>query len=284
MPRSDTTTFQLTGFREQSPFGQLSPMDSVNYQKEPLSDSAYVPISNFIVTQAIASFEPIERPVPQGASQWENIIILFAFGLIVAARQLFPRKFSQSILSATATNHLNQMLREWTPSSHILGIVYFLLYVMMFSLLIFQITSMFVTEMGAFYSGLGFYWIICLVVAGVIGMKTAVIMLLAKLFKTKKQSLNYLSNQFSFLLVGGIYFLIVSLAFVYGKGGPGLEIGVLLVVIFMIYRLIRSFFSALAERTYGLLYLFLYLCALEIMPLLLLAKTIYNFGEGMLKV
>jgi hypothetical protein len=284
MTRNDTTSFQLTGLREQSTFGQFTSMDSIGVQQESLSEDAFATLPNFIITQPVNSFKPIDRPKPPAVSQWENIIILFAFGLIVGARQLFPRKFSQSILSATANNHLNQMLREWIPVKHILGFVYFLLYVLMFSLLIFHITLMVEPAPGDYYFGPVFYWTICLVVAAVIGMKTALILLLAKLFKTKKQSLNYLSNQFSLLLVGGIYYLALSLALVYGEGGPGLEVSILLMVIFMIYRLIRSFFSALTERTYGLLYLFLYLCALEIMPLLLLAKTIYNFGEGMLKV
>ncbi len=284
MTRSNSTTFHLPGLREQSAFGQFEPMDTIIHQQEILSAADTASISNFITTQPVNAFDPIARPTPPAASQWESIIILFAFGLIVAARQLFPRKFSQSILSATATNHLNQMLREWIPAKHILGMVYYLLYVLMFSLLIFHISLMVEPARGEYYSGQGFYWMICLVVAGVIGLKTVAILLLAKLFKTKKQTLNYLSNQYSFLLVGGIYFLVVSLALVYGQGGIGIEVSFVLVVIFMIYRLIRSFFSALPERTYGLLYLFLYLCALEIMPLLLLAKTIISFGEGMLRV
>lgn len=284
MTRSNSTTFNLTGLREQPSSGQLESLDTIGFQQETLSITATAPKSNFITSKPVSIFEPIDRPNPPAASQWESIVILFAFGLIVAARQFFPRKFSQSLLSATATNHLNQMLREWIPTKHILGIVYFLLYVLMFSLLIFHISMLIQPAWNEYSSGQGFYWMICLVVAAVIGMKSVAILLLAKLFKTKKQSLNYLSNQFSFLLVGGIYFLAVSLALVYSQGGIGLEVSILLVVIFMIYRLIRSFFSALPERTYGLLYLFLYLCALEIMPLLLLAKTIYSFGEGMLKV
>lgn len=284
MTRNDTTSFQLTGLREHSTFSQFTSMDSIGFQQESLSQPAHAPISHFIISQPAASIEPIDRPVPQSASQWESIIILFAFGLIVAARQLFPRKFSQSLLSATANNHLNQMLREWIPPKHILGIVYFLLYVLMFSLLIFHVSMTIQPAWSDRYSGQGFYWMICLVVAAVIGFKSAAILLLAKLFKTKKQSLNYLSNQFSFLLVGGIYYLVLSLALVYGQRDSGLVLIIIFAVIFMIYRVIRSFFSALPERSYGLLYLFLYLCALEIMPLLLLAKTIYSFGEGMLKV
>jgi hypothetical protein len=276
----DSTLKSFSNAFDKPLFNLYDSLEVIDYEHDTIGGEKSEPISSFVSVHTKSTLNAIERPDTPEASQMETIIILISFGLVVGARQLFPRKFSQGLLSSTASSHLNQMLREWVPIKHFLGFVYFLLYILTFSLFLYHISHIVLSD------GLGYgfvartYWTICLIVATVLVSKTLLIILLAKLFRTKKQSVNYLGNQLSFFLVGGIYFLAISLVLVYGKGFIGLELGVTFVAIFMIYRLIRSFFSALPERPYGLLYLFLYLCALEIMPLLLLAKTIHNFGQG----
>lgn len=175
------------------------------------------------------------------------------------------------------------MLREWIPAKHILGMVYYLLYVLMFSLLIFHISLMVEPARGEYYSGQGFYWMICLVVAGVIGLKTVAILLLAKLFKTKTNA--QLPQQSIFIFIGRRNLFSGRITCPCLRPGRHRHWGKFRFGGYIYdLQINKEFFSALPERTYGLLYLFLYLCALEIMPLLLLAKTIISFGEGMLRV
>lgn len=223
-----------------------------------------------------------ERSVNQGLAGWENIVMLTLLLLIVVMRQLIPRKFGQAFLAATANNQLNQMLREWNPAAHFTGFLFISFYIVSFSMLIFQSIKHLPYETGEITGTTGFYFIINVAVSLVVLSKLILVKVLGKLFRTKQASQNYLANQFTFWMLGGVYFTVLLFAFAYGHGWPKPAIVVITVSIFMVYRIIRSFLSSLPERNYSLLYLFLYLCALEIVPLLLLVKTVFKIGGGML--
>jgi hypothetical protein len=55
---------------------------------------------------------------------------------------------------------------------------------------------------------------------------------------------------------------------------------IILVLVLLLFRFYRSFIVGLSNRRFSILYLFLYLCALEIVPFLLLIKLVLLFVSG----
>jgi hypothetical protein len=53
-----------------------------------------------------------------------------------------------------------------------------------------------------------------------------------------------------------------------------------IIFILLIFKIIRSFVSGLIQPPFSILYLFLYLCALEIMPLIVLTKIFFMLSNG----
>jgi MFS family permease len=237
---------------------------------------------NYIVKFGEQAIVPLERMLHEGSSLWYSLVMFFVFLLLVLARQAWPRKFSQTLLAVSGNNHLNQLLREWSPMKHPLGMLYALSYLMMFSLFIFEIIVYIKPQAPGMYSDVFFFFIILAVVLVVLVFKFVIVSALSVLFRTQLVTQAYLANQLSFMLLGTLIFFPFLMILLYNPGATILGIAFVFVSSLMIYRLIRSFFVSLSERPFGLLYLFLYLCALEIVPLLLLVKAVVLIVSGAL--
>jgi hypothetical protein len=94
------------------------------------------------------------------------------------------------------------------------------------------------------------------------------------IFKTAESSRAYQLNTLIFNQITGIAIFPFALMAFYWENTTFLIIGVVIVSLLFGYRLFRGILTGLANKNYNLLYLFLYLCTLEILPLLLLVKVV----------
>ncbi len=235
---------------------------------------------NFVTHFGKSLMEPIERSVQEGSTTWISVILLFTLLLLVISRQIYPRKFSQSLLAVTGNNHVNQLQREWYPAGHPLGLLYFIAYAILFALYIFVFVN-FLSQAEAEESGeFQFYLLILLIVFIVLSFKLLVVQLLSYLFNSKHLTRNYLTGHASFMLLGALILLPLLLILIFNAHPLLFMLTLIILISFMIYRLVRSFFIGWAEGQFALFYLFLYLCALEIVPLLWLIKTVMLIGTG----
>ena len=108
-------------------------------------------------------------------------------------------------------------------------------------------------------------------------LKTIIISGTSVLFQTKESLNTYLSLNIISLQILGIVLLPISILISYGPSINPLillGLGILLISLFFMYRLIRAFSLAVKQTNSQWFHILLYICTLEILPLLPLSKLL----------
>lgn len=221
-----------------------------------------------------------KRPEAPVTAELGGLIPFAMFGLIILTKVLYPRRFYQMITASFSNNAQWQLLREWYPLNNGLTYLYTTLYYLGFALLISSIG----TAIGGGISITGKWLPDILILFGgvafIISGKYVTIMSLAVIFNSRDSGERYLTNQITFSLIS-VLFLIPVLLLLHFQPNELSLIGSLVLLGFVqTVRIIRSMRVGLTEKSFGLIYLFLYLCALEIVPLLILIKSFLLLSKG----
>ncbi len=97
---------------------------------------------------------------------------------------------------------------------------------------------------------------------------------LAWLFKTTEAGFTYLLNIFVFNNLSGLFFLPLAFYNAYTPSTSVIHAIWALFLLINIYRLIRGLVMGHKQSGFSLFYLILYLCAIELMPLLIMGKLV----------
>jgi hypothetical protein len=97
------------------------------------------------------------------------------------------------------------------------------------------------------------------------------------LFKNPGTASENIQNIIIFNLTGGMLLLPLLLLSHYSSKALFLNISIGIISILLIIKLYRSFLIGLADQKFSLFHLFLYLCTLEILPILVIAKFIDKY-------
>lgn len=239
--------------------------------------------ANFIASRKDA-VRLADKPLAENtvyATPFVGILPFFIFAFIVVSKALYPRRFFQ-LISASFSNQAQwQLLREWYPLNNGLTYLYTTLYFVGYTLLINAIASQ---GGGAGISITGLWWLDLLLlflgVSLIISGKYFTIMFLAVIFNAKDSGERYLTNQITFGLISVLVLIPVLLAMYFQASELSMIAGIVIIGLVQLFRMIRSWRVGLTEKAFGLHYLFLYLCALEIIPLLIVIKTYQIFAAG----
>ncbi|MDP2235871.1 MAG: DUF4271 domain-containing protein [Bacteroidales bacterium] len=223
------------------------------------------------------NFQPLK--IDNKSGDWHGLIVLLMFSIIVLTKILYPRRFNQFIQASFSNAGLHLLLREWHPIRNILTYLYGFVYLAGFSVIILEVLD---------YLGSGFeitgnsYYDFLIVFSGVVFIivgKFQTILWLSIIFNLKDSGIRYLANQIIFSLMTSLLFIPALLVLIYNPSNIAVVSTLSILLIVQLIRFLRSFMVGLAEKGIHLFYLFLYLCALEIVPLLLLAKTMMILSE-----
>ncbi|KAF0131372.1 MAG: hypothetical protein FD155_1036 [Bacteroidetes bacterium] len=209
-----------------------------------------------------------------------SLLPLVMFASIVLTKAIYPRRFFQMISASFSNNAQWQLLREWYPINNGLTYLYTFLYFIGFALLIQSIAEQ--TGGGLFITGNNYLDLLILFggVSFIISGKYITIMTLAVIFNSRESGERYLTNQITFTLISVLLMIPIILVLNFQTNEWSLIGSVVLLGLAQLARIIRSMRVGLTEKAFGLLYLFLYLCALEIVPLLVLVKVFLLITNG----
>ena len=129
------------------------------------------------------------------------------------------------------------------------------------------------------FHGIVLYWVITLFNIAVLAVKVALVQLLGMVFKTRETTYNYLLNMLIFALLSAPVMMVVLVFILYLKLPVLLYICLVIFILLFIFRFVRGFFIGIALTKFSYLFLFVYLCSLEILPLLVIAKILLNQGQ-----
>lgn len=230
--------------------------------------------------QQAATIKWIERPQYNSVGLWQGFLMLVVFILLVFSRFTYPRRFNQLMQASMSNNALFQLLREWNPLRNILSYLFIISYAMLLSLILFHLLmQMQLAEIffeGEWQNFITVFGIVFFVVFG----KNVSILFISWLFRHLSAGRRYISNQIVFSFLNTLFLLPFVLVMIFSPTIRALITTLVIISILQIFRFVRSLRVGLAEGDLHLFYLFLYLCALEIVPLLLLTQAVLLISNG----
>jgi hypothetical protein len=228
------------------------------------------------------SSKPVDiRPVKHQAPQHDFITVALMLILVLLAWgrhfYIYSRRLRQIFKAFYAPHHVNQLVRDGnlireriTPG---LGIVY----VLATATLTFGLISRYFSFPMSDIDGV---WVFALLIGAISLMwisKNIFVSFTGSLFGVDHFASEFILTNVIFNIVTGLIIFPLVFSWFY-TGEPTLlyMVAGLFVVIYS-YRFLRLFFVGLKVQSFSVVYLFLYLCTLEILPVLVLAKLFNLF-------
>lgn len=247
----------------------------------PLSASeANIPVQVQADTAVMTGITVLRKdviPRESAGSDWIILPFLVSLLLITISRAAFRRRFRYIFLSLFSTNNMNIMLREGNILSEPVSVLLFGNYIIMMSMFFFLLPGILPSFIAPDLPSFLWLPIILVVLILFIALKVTAITLSGNIFMTGEESSAYLLNMFLFNHVAGIIIWPVLLASVYTGSKELLMIGAIALAVLYLVRGIKGMIIGLRRSRFSPVLFLLYLCTLEIIPLLLLVKLSQEF-------
>ena len=206
---------------------------------------------------------------------WTSPVLLVIFAIFVWLKIIYGKKLKQLINVFIGNNTVTQLLREEHALSNRLSIFLSIIFILASALFIFQMNSFYHWHLST-QAGFIFYLKLCIALIIVYTVKIELIKLLGFIFKTEHESSEYVFNIFLFNKISGLFLMPIVICIALVKQINSvyfINLGLLLVSFILIYRSIKGYKIGLRKRKISKFYLFMYLCTLEILPLIVLIKA-----------
>ena len=207
------------------------------------------------------------------STDWITILLLVCLLLFAWIQTVSHKRFAQIFKAVMQPHSVNQLEREGNLFRERITLSLGAIYYIVGSVFIFQLFNAFYTLPGEI-DNLSFTALILGVLFSYQMLKSLLIYTSGIIFKTAESSRYYQLNTLIFNQITGIVIFPFAIMALYWENTTFLIIGGIIVSLLFGYRLFRGILTGMANKNYNLLYLFLYLCTLEILPLLLLLKVI----------
>jgi hypothetical protein len=210
------------------------------------------------------------------STDWITVVFLACLFVFAWVQASYPRRLKQIFRAVAQPHHVNQLEREGNLFKERITLGLGFIYYTISAVFVYQLFSTFLmippgfnnfTFTGVIFVSLFFYqW-----------LKSSLSYATGIIFKTNESARQYQLNIMIFNYVTGVFLFPVAIIAFYWNNIVLLISGAIIISLLLLYRLFRNFMTGLTNKNYNLFYLFLYLCTLEILPLLLLYKLISKF-------
>jgi hypothetical protein len=229
---------------------------------------------HLLATQSISP-QARQKPI---SNDWVIWVVIVSLGLLSVSRLFFPHRSRQFVKATLGGRHFNQMERDGNYFDETPAWLFFTNYLLIFSLLVFQT----LTKTKLFSDSLPAHpWLLFLVILAAfvvyLPLKAAFTSFLAWVFGTKSANLAYTKNTFLYNSLTGLLLLPLVVYNAYNYSQTGIFIGWVLVITINFAKILRGSGIGFAQVRLSAYYLILYLCAVELAPLLIFLKTVKIF-------
>jgi hypothetical protein len=210
-------------------------------------------------------------------NNWIFWILLAGFVILTMTRYYHEKRlklFGSAIFKRSAAT---QLIRESPVYAHRSFFPMLSIYIISVTLLIYQATEIFspgssegIKTLLLFAEFLGIYLAYSL-------LKITAIWLISITFKNQDTAKEYIQNILIYNLVLGILLLPLLLLIIYTYHELFIYLSGALAIILIGLRFIRGISIGLSDPKFSLIHLFLYLCTLEILPLVFAAKFLSKY-------
>ena len=233
------------------------------------------------VTQSqnrITEIEP--KIIPENHTEWQIGFLIGCLFVIALIRFTAKKSFGFLFQSAQTLNVRGQQLKISEYMPFVLRAPLFITTVVVYAVFAVAISQM--LNVLPFYDNgyfRGDFFIYAGIIGGYIIFKAIIIRGIGFIFKVSEISKNYLSNNFTFNVINSILLIPVLMVSVYNKSLTVIYVAVALSTLLFIFRTIRGIFFSIEQRKYSWYHFFMYFCTLEILPVLIVIKTILIVNE-----
>ena len=223
-----------------------------------------------------SKIQPIIKTVEN--KDWTLVIILSTLVLFGIINTLYNKRLRLLFNAITNIRYVNQIIREENALSQRASIFLSILFILSFTLFAFKLHNYYQLNLIKKSGFLG-YFILLWYMFLFYFLKIIIHRILGVIFKIEKETNEYIFNLFLFNQFIGLAFIpiIVCLVF-YPMTSPGniYFFGFCLLILSFLYRTARGIRVAGGNSGIAKSYLFMYLCTLEILPLLVITRVLIN--------
>jgi hypothetical protein len=216
------------------------------------------------------------RPIHKESTDWITFLVIVSLLIIAWIQTNHSKRLKQIIRSVMLPYYVNQLEREGNLYNERITLGLGFIYTSSVSLLIYSFYSANATTSFSLKPYLVFFIIFLGALAFVL-FKAFFIFVTGAIFKTEEYAHAYRLNALIFNHATGLLIFPILLLVYYWETSPFLYIALIVFCILLLYRFIRSITIGLSNTKFSVFYLILYLCTLEILPLLLLVKFVRQF-------
>lgn len=223
--------------------------------------------------KAVSAFRT-GKPLPKG-ERWVLAVLVVLLAIFAALKISFSKQLQsivQSFFSNRVLNNLNREDNLFTSWPFLLLFVQFGFTLGMFFYLVSQYY-----HLAFVSSGFQFYASISILIIVLYVIKILILRLLGYLFEVQKAVNEYVSILYLSYFNLSLVFIPLVIAFALSPlryGAYYVVASFVLLAIIFIFQFIRAGINILSHYRFSKVYLFLYFCALEICPILILIKAI----------
>lgn len=214
------------------------------------------------------------RPRPKG-ELWTIGFVFFFLMFFAILRNAFYKELSAMIHAFFSNRVLGQINKEENFFNTWPFVFLYLLFGFTIGMFLFQCSKYFQLSYG--YSGFNWFLRLSFIVIGLYTLKILLIKILGFLFNATRMVKEYTSILFMSYVNAALLFLPIVIAFTLtpGRFAPYyIYLSFLLIAAIFFFQFLRAITNILSGYRFPKVYLFIYLCALEICPLLILIKAL----------
>lgn len=220
--------------------------------------------------------QPNAQPFTRSTGDWFTISLLALLAIFTWFRFFYYRIFRQLFSAFFSTTITNQIVRDESVLLQRASLVLSIISYLLMGLFVYQLSIIFNWDTGILQAGLLRFVMFSVAIAAAYSIKMIFLRFLSSIFNQERSVALYIFNVFMMVMMLGLLLLPVNILLAYS---PPLikEITVLvslvIIALLFLYRLIRAVLIWSGIPGFSLFYLFLYLCAFEIAPLLIVWKA-----------
>jgi hypothetical protein len=210
-------------------------------------------------------------------SDWLLGVFILCFVLVASAKVFFSRRLGQILKAFISPTSINQLARDGNIFNESISFILSAVFFISLSVLICEGIQHYLGPKFLNTPNYILFGVVLLFLLFFYLIKKVLIKTIGFIFHTKRESRDYQLNTLIFNIIAGLFILPISFLLYYSPPNEANWLFLFSVVVLglvVIYRLFRSFMIGISLSKFSVFYLLLYLCIVEILPILIILKVI----------
>jgi len=218
----------------------------------------------------------LPSPLVPFQPDWIFWVLLGLFFLIAWVQVAYPQRLRLILRASFSNRDLHQIERDGNLSNERITFVLTVIYLFSVSMITYQFIQLLFPHTSSI-PAFRLYLLLTLAITAFWAFKLFLMNLIAYIFQTEQTNKTYQLNILITTSFLGLLLIPVLVITIYLKSVWALYIGLAFIGSFSLFRLIKGFFIGITLTRFSYFFLFVYLCTLEILPLLIAAKLIVDY-------